>query len=121
MKRLLVACLLLAACTPATAANPAAQPAAAASAPAASATDFTGSGNFQTPAFKLLPGRRTFAYTHEGDGAFVVTLKSADGTVDQPLAWTAGKTDTSATFDVETEGSFFLKVEATGKWTISVD
>jgi hypothetical protein len=132
---LIAACLVVVGCTPAPASSQVAGSTPAATSSAyppgwvetsgnkageVAAQTFSGTGNHQTATFTLQPGHRTFDYTHDGDGAFVVTLKSVDGKIDQQIAWTAGKTATNATFEAEAAQSCYLTIEASGPWSIKV-
>lgn len=80
------------------------------------AITFSGAGSYVTPAFQAHKGNRLFF--ENMDAVLVIYLLDADGAVVQNLhKGGAG----SGSFVFETDGTFSIQIDATGRWKLRID
>lgn len=81
---------------------------------------FTGTGTDITKGFKCLGGLVLFGFVYTGDGVFFVHLVDVvSGEIESYLVSETGNF-TGNISDNPTQGGYFLEVESSGDWTITV-
>jgi len=82
--------------------------------------EFSGTGDTASSAFTLDAGLAVFDMTHIGSSNFIVHLLDMDGHVVEYLANEIGDYDGSAAVGIDTQGSYYLDIDADGPWSISI-
>jgi hypothetical protein len=82
--------------------------------------ELSGTGKTATQEFSLTDGLKRISMTHDGTSNFIVELLDTEGnSVDGSFVNEIGKFDGSTALKVS-EGTYLLKIEADGNWTVTI-
>ena len=88
---------------------------------AAALRSIRGTGYTATEFFELQPGLNVFKLNYTGKDRFRVTLTDRDGRLVESLINVIGPFAGSKPVSIQTGGTYFLNVSASGDWTVEIE